>query len=265
MGLFDRFKKEDKNVSLRNKYLRRFLLISEMASDDADLFDDLEKTRTRFEHAPELKSKLALEIDEQIYSLIDSLHKTLDTQKSEARTQAAHKTLFKIDNLLEQRKALAKDFDVSPKSDFVIEDGVLVSYVGNGGDVVVPSDVEVVAPKAFYHNMSVRSLILQEGVKEIQDEAFYLCKGLSYVKLPSTLTRGGQSAFYSCKALERVDINNGLSVIDYYAFAKCTALNQIALPRSVKNIKDKAFSECDELPRAIKKQIKEINDKALKD
>ncbi len=263
MGLFSKFKKDEKSESIRAKYLRRFFLITEMAAGDEDLFTDIESTRTRFEHSPELSSKLAKEIDEQIYSLIDSLYNTMNTVKSEARSQAAHRTLFKIDNLIQQRRGLAKDFDVSPKSDFVIENGVLTSYVGNGGDVVVPSEVEVIGEKAFYHNTSVRTIILQEGIKVIQDEAFYLCKALTYVRLPSTISRVGQSAFYSCKALETVDVKNGLATIDYYAFARCTSLKQINLPRSVKDIKDKAFSEDKELPRAIRKQIKDINSKAL--
>ena len=106
MGLFSKLKKEDKEQSLRNKYLRRFFLITEMASSDEELFTDIENTRSRFEHAPEMSSKLAKEIDEQIYSLIDSLYKTMDTVKSEARTQAAHKTLFKIDNLLQRQMEL---------------------------------------------------------------------------------------------------------------------------------------------------------------
>ena len=257
------FKKEDKNESMRNRYLRRFYLITEMASSDEDLFTDIENTRSRFEHAPELSSKVAKEIDSQIYELIDSLYKTMDTVKSEARSQAAHRTLFKIDNLLQERKGLAKEFDVSPRTDFVIENGVLTSYVGNGGDVVVPNDVEVIGEKAFYHNMSVRSLILQEGVKVIKDEAFYLCKALNYVKLPSTLTRVGQSAFFSCKALDTVIISNGLTQIDYYAFAKCTALKQITLPKTLKDVQDHAFADDKELPRAIKKQIKDINKKAI--
>ncbi len=264
MGLFDAFKKAKKEDNTRSKYLRRFLIITEMAASDEELFTDIENTRTRFEHTPELSSKVAQAIDDQIYALIDSLYKTMDTVKSEARTQAAHKILFKIDNLIQERKALTKDFDESPKEDFVIENGVLTSYVGNGGDVVVPTTVEVIAPKAFYHNQSIRSIILQEGVKVIQDEAFYLCKALTYVRLPSTLTRIGQSAFYACKALETVEMRNGVTTIGYYAFAKCTALKKIVLPRSVKEIQDKAFAEDGELPREMKKQIKEINDKALK-
>ncbi len=263
MGIFDIFKKDKKEDNVRSKYLRRFFLITEMASSDEDLFTDIENTRSRFEHMPEATSKLAKEIDERIYELIDSLYTTMDTVKSEARDQAAHKKLFQIDNLMRERKALLRDFDESPKEDFIIEKGVLTSYVGNGGDVVVPSNVEVIAPKAFYHNQTIRSLILQEGVKVIQDEAFYLCKALRYVKLPSTLTRIGQSAFYSCKALETVDMRIGLTVIDYYAFGKCVALKNIEIPKSVKDIKDKAFEGANDLPRQAKKTIKEINKKAI--
>ena len=262
MGLFGSLKKQ-KQESNKAKYLRRFQLCLELAASDEDLFDDIEKTRSRFEHMPEITSKVAMAIDEQIYALIDSLYKTMDTIKSEARAQAAHKTLFKIDNLINERKALSKDFDESPKEDFVIENGVLTSYIGKGGDVVVPSNAEVIAPKAFYHNQSIRSLVLQEGVKVIQEEAFYLCKALSFVRLPVSLAKIDQSAFYACKALEKVETRNGLTSIDYYAFAKCENLKDFIIPKSLKDIKDKAFEGCKSLPRAQKKQIKEINKKAI--
>ena len=263
MGLFGFGKKDDKANSQRDKYLRRFQLITVKAVPEEDLFTDIENTRSRFEHLPELSSKVAKEIDEQIYALIDSLYQTMSTKPSEARTQAAHRTLFKIENLIQERRALSKDFEESPRKDFVIENGVLTSYVGNGGDVVLPTNVEVIGPKAFYHNQSVRSVVLQEGVKVIQDEAFYLCKALTYVKLPSTLTRVGQSAFYACKALETVDLKNGTTCIDFYAFGRCSSLKQITIPRSLKTIKDKAFTDCESLPRSIKNQIKEINKKAF--
>ncbi len=263
MGLFGFGKKEDKNTTQRSKYLRRFQLITEMSVPEEDLFTDIENTRSRFEHLPEVSSKVAKEIDEQIYALIDSLYQTMNTRPSEARTQAAHKTLFKIENLIQERRTLTKDFEESPRKDFIIENGVLTSYVGNGGDVVLPTNVEVIGPKAFYHNQSVRSVVLQEGVKVIQDEAFYLCRALAYVKLPSTLTRVGQSAFYACKALENVEFKNGTTCIDFYAFGKCSSLKQIALPKTLKTIKDKAFTECESLPRSVKNQIKDINKKAL--
>ena len=210
MGLLDIFKKEKKDNNLRSKYLRRFELILGKCASDEELFKDIQLTFSRFEHIPEIAGKIAKEIDDQIYALIDNLYKEMETSKSEARSQAVHKILFKIDNLIQQRKALSKDFDESPKEDFIIEDKVLTGYVGNGGDVVVPSEVEAIGPKAFYHNQTIRSIVLQEGVKIISEEAFYLCKALNYVKLPSTLAKIEQSAFYGCKALERVDVTNGL-------------------------------------------------------
>ena len=265
MGLFDIFKKEQKDTSLRSKYLRRFDMALQKCASDEDLFKDIQLTFSRFEHLSDMSSKLSKEIDSQIYANIDSLLAAMNTSKSEARTDRVHKILFNIDNLMQQRKSLSKDFDESPKADFIIEDKVLTSYVGNGGDVVVPIEVEAIAPKAFYHNQSVRSIILQEGVKEIGEEAFYLCKALNYVKFPSTLAMVGQSAFFACKALDRVDVANGLITIDYYAFGKCENLKKINLPRTTKVIKDKAFGGCKSLDRDTKKQIKGINKKALED
>ena len=265
MGLFDIFKKEKKEDNLRSKYLRRFELILGKCSSDEELFKDIQLTFSRFEHIPELSGKLAKEIDDQIYALIDNLAREMETSKSEVRSQAVHKLLFKIDNLIQQRKALTKDFDESPKEDFVIENKVLTSYVGNGGDIVVPSEVEVIGPKAFYNNQAIRSIILQEGVKIIGEEAFYLCKALNYVKLPSTCAKIEQSAFYSCRALDRVDVSNGLISIEHYAFARCTALKKFNIPKSLTVVRDKAFGGCDELPRDIKKQLKDINKDAIKD
>ena len=263
MGLFDVFKKDKNNANVRSKYLRRFELCLQKCTSDEDLFKDIQLTFSRFEHLSELSSKIAKEIDDQIYANIDSLYAAMQTSKSDARTQRVHKLLFNIDNLIQQRKSLSKEFDESPKEDFIIEDKVLTSYVGNGGDVVVPIEVEAIGEKAFYHNQSVRSIVLQEGVKAIKEEAFYLCKGLNYVKLPSTLDTIGQSAFYACKALERVDVQNGLIAIDYYAFAKCENLKKITIPRTCKTIKDKAFGDCSSLDKDAKNAIKNINKKAL--
>ena len=265
MGLFDIFKKNKKEDNQRSKYLRRFELALAKCTSDEDLFKDIQLTFSRFEHLPETSSNTAKEIDAQIYSYIDKLMAAMETSKSEARAQAVHKILFNIDNLIQQRKALAKEFDESPKEDFKIEDGVVVEYLGNGGDIVVPSCVEAIGPRVFKDNQAIRSIVLQEGVKVIGEEAFYLCKALNYVKFPSTLAKIDQSAFYACKALDTVITSNGLITIDFYAFAKCSALKKFNIPRSLKTIKDKAFGGCDALPSDVKKQIKQLNKNAIKD
>ena len=50
----------------------------------------------------------------------------------------------------------------------------------------------------------ITDLVIPEGVTTIQSAAFYNCKGLKSVELPSTLTSMGQSAFLLCTNLESV-------------------------------------------------------------
>ena len=85
------------------------------------------------------------------------------------------------------------DFDISPK-------GVLTEYKGPGGDVVIP-----------------------EGVKEIDNQAFTGCKGLASVTIPESVRK-----------------------ISFYAFGECS-IQSVAIPKSVQSIEESAFCECENL------------------
>ena len=47
-------------------------------------------------------------------------------------------------------------------SDFIIEDGYLHQYVGNGGDIVIPDGVRVV--QAFESCETIRSVVVPEEI-----------------------------------------------------------------------------------------------------
>ena len=85
------------------------------------------------------------------------------------------------------------DFDISPK-------GVLTEYKGPGGDVVIP-----------------------EGVKEIDNQAFTGCKGLASVTIPESVRK-----------------------IRFYAFGECS-IQSVTIPKSVQSIEESAFCECENL------------------
>lgn len=85
------------------------------------------------------------------------------------------------------------DFDISPK-------GVLTEYKGPGGDVVIP-----------------------EGVKEIDNQAFTGCKGLASVTIPESVRK-----------------------IRFYAFGECS-IQAVTIPKSVQSIESSAFCECENL------------------
>ena len=60
-------------------------------------------------------------------------------------------------------------------SDFIIEDGVLTSYNGPGGNVVIP-----------------------DSVMSIDEEAFMWCSSLTSVTIPDSVTSIGNGAFSHC-------------------------------------------------------------------
>ena len=74
--------------------------------------------------------------------------------------------------------------------------------------------------------------------------AFYSCKSLSSITLPSTVTEIGGSAFYDCNNLIEVVLHDGLQKIGEVAFHGCTSLSSIALPSTVTKIDYSTFYNC---------------------
>lgn len=105
---------------------------------------------------------------------------------------------------------------------FYIEDGTLlrVSNLENLTEVVIPSNVKVIAPKVFA-NSQIRTLILNEGLEVISDEAFYKCTRLKEIVIPDTVKYIGKLAFFNCRGAKNIVIGKGVSVIDERAFWNC--------------------------------------------
>ena len=104
-------------------------------------------------------------------------------------------------------------------SDFIIEDGVLTSYNGPGGNVVIP-----------------------DSVMSIDEEAFMWCSSLTSVTIPDSVTSIGNGAFSGCSSLKNVVIPDGVTEIGYYAFSDCSSLTSVTIPDSVTSFGDWAFA-----------------------
>jgi hypothetical protein len=81
----------------------------------------------------------------------------------------------------------------------------------------------------------------------ICSHAFYACRSLNTVVLPSTITQVGSNSFGFCSALTSVNLPEGLTTIADKAFYKCTALPSIHIPASVTTIGADAFLETHDL------------------
>lgn len=117
---------------------------------------------------------------------------------------------------------------VTVKNPFVIEGRVLIAYKGLGGKVVIPDDEGILyigsfafslystdnsieltdddydANKIPTGNTTITSVVIPEGVTEIQKYAFYNCTGLREVAIPNDVKFIRENAFYNCTKLERV-------------------------------------------------------------
>ncbi len=96
------------------------------------------------------------------------------------------------------------------------------------------------APWYSYRN-NIKTVIIQDGVTSIVDEAFPWCSSLTSITIPDSVTIIGDYAFEDCTSLESIIIPDSVTSIGDYAFDRCSSLISVTIPDSVTSIGDYAF------------------------
>ena len=139
-------------------------------------------------------------------SQISSTFQTEDTEGTTDPEQS-HNESQEIDNV-QQSAVNTAEFEVLENEDGSV---TIECYIGSGGDVVIPAEIDgkpvsaignvVGTIGAFQDCTNGTSVVIPDGVVEIQDNAFYGCTNLEVVTVPSSVTLLRNCAFSDCPKL----------------------------------------------------------------
>ena len=167
-------------------------------------------------------------------------------------------------------KPIVKKVVEGTKTDYkvVMENGwiTITKYIGSDEkEVFVPNridgaQVRVIGENAFAKCTGIEKVVISEGITEIHNGAFFGCKSLKKVILPTTLQKLGNlpleltemniwedpqynGVFESC-AIEEIQLPASLIYIGGNAFRNCNKLCKINLPNKIKTLPECCFAGC---------------------
>ena len=134
------------------------------------------------------------------------------------------------------------------------ENGVL--YVDNylieadtslSGNYTIKNGTKCIADNAFYNCKSLASITIPSSVTNIGNNAFCYCTSLSNITIPNSVTTIGSGSFGYCSSLTNIAIPNSVTSIGNSAFYCCTSLSNITIPNGVMTIGSDSFEGCTSL------------------
>lgn len=138
-------------------------------------------------------------------------------------------------------------------SAFRLDKNVLVEYLGNDKEVLIPSNVEAIGEGAFENNETIEKVTIPSGVKQIDAYAFWGCSNLKTVIGCEGLSAYDDFSFANCAALESIPIPSNIEQIGIMAFADDKSLSSLYIPYTVSRIHDSAFDGCSNLELTVVK------------
>ena len=144
--------------------------------------------------------------------------------------------------------------------------------------------VSRIAQRGFAGNADIKHLVIDEGIKQIHEEAFSSCINLQSIRIPASIVNIEELIFDNCYNLESIIVDpanedydsrdncnaiietgremliaacfqsripSGIATIGVGAFTNCLNLQKITIPEGITRIEDLAFSECENLERGI--------------
>lgn len=142
----------------------------------------------------------------------------------------------------------SQTISINVKNPYITNSIYLLRYAGNGGEVVVPSNLGIT--EIYQFAFSGSHSVPKDENDEISEEDPYKTKQealgddtITKIVLPEGIETINLGAFQNLTALEEVVLPSTLTKIDAEAFSGCTKLKKINLEH-VKFINKEAFKDC---------------------
>jgi hypothetical protein len=140
---------------------------------------------------------------------------------------------------------------------YTTNSGAITSYIGSGGDVVIPDTIDEMA---FYRCTKLTEVVIPDSVTRIGEDAFAYCSGLtsivvaaanpSYASLDGVLfNKEITTLILFPGGLGSYVVPDSVTSIGDQAFCSCHDLTEVVIPDSVTTIRDRAFSYCSNLQK----------------
>ena len=102
----------------------------------------------------------------------------------------------------------------------------------------------------------METVFIEDGVQEIEDDAFTECTSLKNLRLPGTLEDFLCDSFSECSSLETIVIPEGVKNVNS-AFIGCDNLSYVSFPKSVEFIYAYILGDCNNIKEVTYNGTKE--------
>lgn len=153
-----------------------------------------------------------------------------------------------IDSLCSRFLVKGSDTEISrPERDFLINDSVLIKYLGNAPIVNVPDGIKSIGQYAFKDKTQISDVSFPGGLERIEAHAFERCINITNLIFPDSLRRIDDKAFMRCYNLSFIAFNDKIESIGKESFSFCGKLKVVRFGKGIKSIPSSAFNDCDKL------------------
>ena len=112
--------------------------------------------------------------------------------------------------------------------------------------VIVEEGIKRIGNDAFGNCSKIKSIVLPNSLEEL-DYPFVFCTSLQSITLSNSLTTICNGLFWGCESLESVVIPNSVTSMGTSVFYLCANLKSVTLPEGITKIKQSTFAKCNNL------------------